>query len=148
MSRPHASPSQISTSNPASNKNAIAVHCERNRARSGGWSAVRTPSYGGPKPPPAFLLTTSARRGNSMATESAIAVVQAIAATNFGVVTGHALVDRGVSRKRLQTLCRARFLERVLPDTYRVMACPGTYQQRLSAALSWAGDAAAAWATS
>jgi hypothetical protein len=51
-------------------------------------------------------------------------------------------VTKGVSRKQLGTLQRHEFIERVFPDTYRLTATPPSNDQRLCAALLWAGDQA------
>jgi very-short-patch-repair endonuclease len=83
-----------------------------------------------------------------MHNESPIAAITWMTVNTSGVLSGGEAVRRGVSRKQLQRLCQDGFLERVLPDTYRVVAVASTAEQRLRAALLWAGPRAAGWCRS
>ena len=83
-----------------------------------------------------------------MHNESPIATITSMTASTAGVLSGSDAVRRGVTRKQLLGLCRNGFLERVLPDTYRVAAVATSGEQQLRAALMWAGPAAAAWCLS
>jgi hypothetical protein len=74
--------------------------------------------------------------------ESPIAVLTRLAAPTRGAFRGRAAVKRGVTRKQLGTLRQQGFVERVLPDTYRLAATPRSREQSLCAALLWAGDEA------
>jgi len=83
--------------------------------------------------------------GHWVSHEAAVAVLSAISADSLGVFRGCAAVDNGVSRKQLGALTTAGVIERLLPDTYRMTVVPYSGEQRLRAALLWAGcDAAAA----
>jgi very-short-patch-repair endonuclease len=53
-------------------------------------------------------------------------------------------VKEGVTRKQLTALLAGGFITRELPDTYRMTAVARSNEQRLRAALLWAGDDAAA----
>jgi len=75
-----------------------------------------------------------------MTRKSPIAVLTTLGAPSFGAFRGRAAVAMGVSRKQLGTLQRQGFVVRVLPDTYRLVAATPSHEQRLSAALLWAGD--------
>jgi hypothetical protein len=66
------------------------------------------------------------------------------ALSQLGVFRGASAVALGVSRDQLTVLRRHRVIERVLPDTYRMTAVAFSNEQRLRAALLWAGDDAAA----
>ena len=57
---------------------------------------------------------------------------------------GQAAAEVGVTRKQLAALRRAGAIERELPDTYRMIAVAPSNEQRLRAALLWAGEGAAA----
>jgi very-short-patch-repair endonuclease len=76
--------------------------------------------------------------------EQPIAVLSELSAPSLGVFRGRAAVERGVTRNQLSRFVAAGVIERMLPDTYRVIAVALSSQQRLRAALSWAGDDAAA----
>jgi very-short-patch-repair endonuclease len=65
-------------------------------------------------------------------------------ARRLGVFRGREAVPAGVSRKRLITMKKAGAVERFLPDTYRFTAAPESNDQRLHAALAWAGPLAVA----
>jgi hypothetical protein len=80
-----------------------------------------------------------------MARESAVGVLSRLSEGSFGVFRGRDAVANGVNRDRLVALVRARVIERVLPDTYRMTSVARSNYQALTAALLWAGpDAAAA----
>jgi hypothetical protein len=64
------------------------------------------------------------------------------------VFRGRRAVERGVTRKQLDALLRARVIRRMLPDTYCMTVVEATHRQSLRAALLWAGDDAAAAARS
>jgi hypothetical protein len=70
--------------------------------------------------------------------------ISELSAASLGVFRGHDAVAAGVTRKQLWTLRGQGVIERVLPDTYRVSTVQRSNEQRLRAALAWAGDAAAA----
>jgi very-short-patch-repair endonuclease len=71
--------------------------------------------------------------------------VSALGASNLGVFCGVEAVRLGVTRNQLTALVRAGVITRELPDTYRMTAVARSNDQRLRAALLWAGkDAAAA----
>ena len=55
-----------------------------------------------------------------------------------------AAVEAGVSRKQIATLRANGIIERVLPDTSRIVAVARSSEQRLRAALAWGGPLAAA----
>ena len=83
-----------------------------------------------------------------MQRERPIAVLAELSAPSLGVFRGRAAVERGVTRKQLSRFLAAGVIERMLPDTYRVTAVARSSEQRLRAALFWAGgDAAAAGAS-
>ncbi len=79
-----------------------------------------------------------------MAREAPIGVLSKLAAPMLGVFGTDAAVAAGVSRKQLRALARGGALERVFPDTYRLVAVARSDERRLRAALVWAGPAAAA----
>ena len=79
-----------------------------------------------------------------MSHQSAIAKLSGLSARSLGVFRGSAASKLGVSRNQLTSLCRSGVLLRELPDTYRMAAVPTSDEQRLRAALLWAGPAAAA----
>jgi hypothetical protein len=78
-----------------------------------------------------------------MPRESPVAVLSRLSQERQGAFRGHVAVEAGVSRTQLVTLTRNGVIERVLPDTYRMSSVPPSAEQRLHAALLWAGDAAA-----
>lgn len=83
-------------------------------------------------------------RGDGVAPKPAIAVLSELGADAQGAFRGRDAVRRGVSRAQLAALRSQRVIVRVLPDTYRLVAVPPSDEQRLRAALLWAGDGAAA----
>lgn len=83
-------------------------------------------------------------RGYTLTRGSAIGTISRLSEPTHGVFRGHAAVELGVTRKQLAGLVEAGVIERVLPNTYRMTAVKRSSQQSLSAALLWAGPAAAA----
>jgi hypothetical protein len=79
-----------------------------------------------------------------MVTERPIGTLSRLSAGSLGVFRGSAAVALGVSRKQLAALVGAGVLERELPDVYRMTVVRRSSEQRLRAALLWAGDAAVA----
>ena len=79
-----------------------------------------------------------------MAQESALGTLSRLSARSLGVFRGQTAVKLGVNRKQLATLRARGVIERELPDTYRMTAVPRSNEQRLRAALLWAGDDAVA----
>ncbi len=77
-----------------------------------------------------------------MASRSAIAELTALTTASLGVFRGTDAVERGVTRKQLAMLRADGVIERVLPDTYRIVAVPCSHEQELRAALQWAGASA------
>jgi hypothetical protein len=76
---------------------------------------------------------------------SPVALLSELGASSLGVFRGRDAVFAGVTRKQLHGLRAHSVIERVHPDTYRMTAAPQSSEQRLRAALLWAGgDAAAA----
>ncbi len=78
-----------------------------------------------------------------MSHQSAIAALAGLGTGTLGVFRGSAAGGLGVSRNQLSALCRAGVLIREFPDTYRMTAVPTSHEQRLHAALLWAGPGAA-----
>jgi hypothetical protein len=64
--------------------------------------------------------------------------------SGLGTFRGATAIDLGITRKQLMTLRAKGLIEREFPDTYRMAAIPRSNEQRLRAALLWAGDGAAA----
>jgi hypothetical protein len=79
-----------------------------------------------------------------MSTERPIGTLSRLSAGSLGVFRGSAAVALGVSRNQLGALVGAGVIERELPDVYRMTAVRRSTEQRLRAALLWAGDAAVA----
>jgi len=93
-------------------------------------------------PVDALFRNINALRGHWMTTTLPIAVLTHLAAPWSGTFRGRSALSNGVSRKQLGTLQQQGFIERVLPDTYRLTATPPSPDQMLCAALLWAGDRA------
>jgi very-short-patch-repair endonuclease len=74
----------------------------------------------------------------------AIAVLSQLGLRTHGVFRGREAERRGVTRDQLTTLLRTGVIVRELRDTYRVAAVQKSPEQRLHAALLWAGDGSAA----
>lgn len=83
-----------------------------------------------------------------MPQESAVATLSNLSAPMLGVFRGRDAVAAGVTRKQLGMLRAQGVIERVHPDVYRMTAVRTSPEQRLRAALAWAGDGAAAAGTS
>jgi predicted transcriptional regulator of viral defense system len=79
-----------------------------------------------------------------MPQELAVAKLSELCADSLGIFRGRDAVEAGVTRKQLASLHTHGVINRVLPDTYRMTAVPPSSEQDLRAALSWAGDEAAA----
>ena len=79
-----------------------------------------------------------------MAPESAFGKLAHLSSTTVGAFRGRDAVELGVTRDQLTALLRAGVITRELPDTYRVTAVSRSSEQRLHAALLWAGEGAAA----
>lgn len=77
-----------------------------------------------------------------MAQESAVGVLSRLGVANLGVFRGRDAVGLGVTREQIRWAIRAGVIERVLCDTYRLTAAPECNEQRLRAALLWAGASA------
>ena len=79
-----------------------------------------------------------------MANGSPDGTLSRLSAASLGLFTGTEAVARGVSRKQLTRLQAEGVIERELPNVYRMTAVRPSAEQRLRAALLWAGDSAAA----
>jgi hypothetical protein len=79
-----------------------------------------------------------------MQQEAPITALSRLGERSAGVFRGAAAVQVGVTRKQLVTLRANGVIERVLPDTYRIVAVARSNDQSLRAALLWAGERAAA----
>jgi very-short-patch-repair endonuclease len=73
-----------------------------------------------------------------------VARLSALAEGSLGVFRGGDAVRHGVSRSQIGALVVSGALERVHPDTYRMTVVPRSSEQRLRAALLWAGAEAVA----
>lgn len=76
--------------------------------------------------------------------DPAITVLSRLSAASLGTFRGRVATTRGVTRDQLTRLLVAGAIERMHPDVYRMTAVPTSHEQRLRAALLWAGDGAAA----
>ena len=83
-------------------------------------------------------------RRDPLVQESALGRLSQLSAATHGVLRGCDAVKLGASRNQLTMLMRAGVITRELPDTYRMTAAVRTREQRLRAALLWAGDGSAA----
>ncbi len=80
-----------------------------------------------------------------MAQGSPVGALSRLSEPTCGVFRGSAALTLGVTRKQLAALRRDEVIVRALPDTYRMRSVTPSAQQRLWAALLWAGhDAMAA----
>ena len=79
-----------------------------------------------------------------MARESSVFKLSKLSASSLGVFRGSDAVRACVQRKQLTALLAAGIITRELPDTYRMTAVARSNEQRLRAALLWAGDESAA----
>ncbi len=92
----------------------------------------------------AVLATARSLRGKPVQRESPVAVISRLGMRSCGVFCGSDAVAHGVTRKQLTALVTARVVRRVLPDVYVMAAVASSPEQRLRAALLWAGTDAAA----
>jgi hypothetical protein len=76
--------------------------------------------------------------------QSAESKLSALSSPSSGVFRGRDAVLAGVTRQKLASLHADGVIERMLPDTYRMTAVASSSEQRLRAALAWAGESAAA----
>jgi len=74
----------------------------------------------------------------------ALAVLSRLGVPALGVFRGREATELGVARDQLTALCADGVIERMFTDTYFMTAVASSHEQRLRAALLWAGDAAAA----
>ena len=79
-----------------------------------------------------------------MANERPVGELSRLSAGSLGVFRDCDAVRLGVSRKQLLTLAAAGLVERELPGVYQMTAVGRSAEQRLRAALMWAGDASVA----
>ncbi len=97
---------------------------------------------------PANFWPVSASGEHRMDRSAAVARISALGAPSCGVISGSSAIAHGVTRRQLADLCAARVLERILPHVYRLTAVPPSEEQRLRAALLWAGLDAVAYGRS
>ena len=83
-----------------------------------------------------------------MTKESPVAALSKLSAPSLGVFGGQEATALGVTRKQLTALRQSGAIERVMPDTYRMTSVAPSNEQRLRAALAWAGSGAAVAARS
>src|SRR3954452_8773662 len=86
-------------------------------------------------------MGTRGRHG--MTQESVVARLSTLSVRSCGAFRGEPANAAGVSATQLARLAHEGAIERVLPHTYRMVAVPPSSEQRLHAALLWAGDKAA-----
>ena len=79
-----------------------------------------------------------------MPKEPSITTLSRLSARSLGVFKAGSAVDRGVTRDQLARLRAGGAIERLHPDVYRMTSVAPSHEQRLRAALLWAGSAAAA----
>lgn len=79
-----------------------------------------------------------------MANERPVGELSRLSAESLGVFRARDAVRLGVSRKQLMSLAASGLVELELPGVYRMTAVGRCAEQRLRAALMWAGDAAIA----
>src|SRR4051812_44477298 len=89
------------------------------------------------------LLAVTTRGRHGMPKESVVARLSELAAATSGAFRGEAANAVGVSATQPSRLARDGVIERLLPNTYRMVAVPRSSEQQLHAALLWAGDRAA-----
>ena len=70
-----------------------------------------------------------------MAQESPLSRVTRLGESNLGIFRGRAAVDAGMSRKQIAALVADGVLQRVHPDTYRIVAVAKSSEQDLRGAL-------------
>jgi len=78
-----------------------------------------------------------------MLSKDAIGALAELGAESLGVFRARAAVEAKVTRKQLAALRAAGVIVRELPDVYRMTVVTRSAEQRLRAALLWAGHAAA-----
>jgi predicted transcriptional regulator of viral defense system len=78
-----------------------------------------------------------------MTKESPVARLSTLSARSCGVFRGEAANASGVTPNQLARLAAEGVIERMLPHTYRMVAVRSSSDQRLWAAMLWAGDDAA-----
>jgi very-short-patch-repair endonuclease len=79
-----------------------------------------------------------------MSQSQALGTLSTASTPALGMFRGRDAVPLGVSRKQLASMRKSAAVERVLPDTYRLSAVAPSNEQRLRAALAWAGPLAVA----
>jgi very-short-patch-repair endonuclease len=79
-----------------------------------------------------------------MSKSTALGTLSTLSAPSLGVFRGRDAISLGVSRRQLAALTKTGAAVRLLPDTYRLAAVSESNQQRLRAALAWAGPLAVA----
>jgi very-short-patch-repair endonuclease len=79
-----------------------------------------------------------------MPKESPVALLSQLSERSCGVFRVEAANAAGVSSNQISRLATEGVIERLLPHTYRMAAVKPSSEQRLRAALLWAGDQAAA----
>lgn len=77
-----------------------------------------------------------------MQRSTALGTLSTLGAPALGVFRGRTAVAEGVSRRHITALRHSGAIDRVLPDTYRLTAVAPSNEQRLRAALLWAGPEA------
>lgn len=83
-----------------------------------------------------------------MSREPAIAILSRLSVRTHGVFRIEAANGAGVSANQVSKLVKAGIVERMLPNTYRIVAVARSLEQDLRVALLWAGDGAAVAARS
>jgi hypothetical protein len=68
------------------------------------------------------------------------ATLSQLSANSLGVFCGSSAAELGVSRKQIAALAAAGVIVRELPNVYRMTVVKRSAEQRLRAALIWAGD--------
>jgi hypothetical protein len=79
-----------------------------------------------------------------MKKELPVATLSRLSAPTLGVFGGRQAAALGVIRKQLAALRQAGVIERALPNTFRMTSVAPSSEQRLWAALAWAGAGTAA----
>ena len=79
-----------------------------------------------------------------MLSKDAIGALAELGAESLGVFRARAAVEANVTREQLSVFRAAGIIERELPGVYRMTAVERSAEQRLRAALMWAGDDSAA----
>jgi hypothetical protein len=88
----------------------------------------------------AFSVPWLPVKGYPVARESSVFKLSQLSASSLGVFRDSDAVRACVLRKQLTALLAAGIITRPLPDTYRMTAVARSNEQRLRAALLWAGD--------